>query len=52
MSSLDANRVILTGDNAGITAGDWIIMQGIQMARINYPVDPIRPSTQPTAAAQ
>jgi len=53
----DGSRVIRPGANqkSGITADDWIITQGIQMARVNYPVDPIRPTTQPTqpiAAAQ
>jgi RND family efflux transporter MFP subunit len=49
----DGSRVIRSGAaGAGITENDWIITQGIQMARVNYPVDPIRPTTQPTAAAQ
>ena len=50
----DGSRVIRSGSTArsGITESDWIITQGIQMARVNYPVEPIRPTTQPTAAAQ
>jgi membrane fusion protein, multidrug efflux system len=48
----DGSRIIRPGAKASVTADDWIITQGIQMARINYPVEPIRPTTQPTAAAQ
>ena len=54
----DGSRVIRTGEK-GLKPDDWIITQGIQMARINYPVEPIRPAgaapapaTQPTAAAK
>lgn len=41
------------GDSAraGLTEKDWIIVRGIQLARMNYPVEPIRPpATQPAAA--
>jgi RND family efflux transporter MFP subunit len=48
----DGSRIIRPGAKASVSADDWIITQGIQMARINYPVEPIRPTTQPTAAAQ
>jgi RND family efflux transporter MFP subunit len=53
----DGSRVIRQSDDAktGVTADSWIITQGIQMARLNYAVDPIRPAaatTQPIAAAQ
>ena len=50
----DGSRVLLGKASAGggLTAEDWIIVQGIQTARVNYPVEPIRPATQPTAAAQ
>jgi len=40
-----------------IKPDDWVITQGLQMARINYPVDPIMPAgaappaTQPAPAA-
>jgi multidrug efflux system membrane fusion protein len=36
-----------------MTAKDWIVVQGLQMARINYPVDPVKPAatTQPTQSA-
>jgi hypothetical protein len=51
----DGNRIIRTGaaGKAGITAADWIITQGIQTARVNYPVEPIRPqaTTQATASS-
>ena len=53
----DGSRVINSsaGGKQTVTDQDWIITQGIQMARINYPVEPIRPAsaapaTQPTAA--
>ena len=48
----DGMRVItppVKGD--GLTANDWIVTQGLQMARINYPVEPIKPSTTQPAAA-
>ena len=48
----DGNRVLRPGPSGtGITEGDWIVTQGIQMARVNYPVEPIRPTTQPAVAA-
>jgi RND family efflux transporter MFP subunit len=50
----DGSRVVRTGAAAGgLTADDWIITQGIQTARINYAVEPVRPSptTQATASA-
>jgi RND family efflux transporter MFP subunit len=54
----DGPSVSATGTRARITADDSIIVQGIQMARLNYPVEPIRPTapagatSQPTASAQ
>ena len=46
----DGSRIIRTGEK-GLTSDDWIITQGIQMARINYPVEPIRPEgAAPTPA--
>jgi len=52
----DGNRVVRATPTGGLTAGEWIITQGIQMARLNYPVEPIRPSspaptTQATASS-
>jgi membrane fusion protein, multidrug efflux system len=48
----DGMRVILPPDHGdAITPGDWIVVQGLQMARINYPVDPVKPTTQPVQAA-
>ena len=49
----DGSRVIRTGATGkqGISADDRIITQGIQMARVNYPVEPISPTTQATAAS-
>ena len=49
----DGNRVVrpAAGGKGGITADDRIITQGIQAARINYPVEPIAPTTQATASS-
>ena len=52
----DGSRVVRAGAAGGLTADNWIITQGIQMARLNYPVEPIRPAaqapaTQPTASS-
>jgi len=33
-----------------ITPDDWIIVLGLQAARINYPVEPVMPATQPSQA--
>jgi hypothetical protein len=47
-----------TADGSGVTEKDMIIVQGIQMARINYPIEPVKPpekaaapSTAPAAAS-
>jgi RND family efflux transporter MFP subunit len=55
----ESGAVSATGAKRGITADDSVITQGIQMARLNYPVEPIRPAaaggggatSQPSAAA-
>jgi RND family efflux transporter MFP subunit len=48
----DGMRVVLPGDNgAAISPDERIIVLGIQSARINYPVEPVGPTTQPAAAA-
>ena len=39
----DGSRVVRTGAPGGLTPDDWIITLGIQMARVNYAVEPIRP---------
>ena len=42
----DGTRIILPNPKGDtITSNDWIVVQGLQMARINYPVEPIKPST-------
>ena len=28
----------------GLTGEDWIVVQGLQSARVNYPVDPVKPA--------
>jgi RND family efflux transporter MFP subunit len=46
----DGMRIVLpNADGKGLTPEDWIIVLGIQTARINYPVEPVKPSA-PTAA--
>ena len=48
----DGNRVVRQAAGAaagGVSAEDWVITQGIQLARVNYPVEPVRPTTQATA---
>jgi multidrug efflux system membrane fusion protein len=48
----DGMRVVLPGENgAGLLPNDWVIVLGIQSARINYPVDPIKPSTPAAESA-
>lgn len=43
----DGTRIVLDGDKGpAITPNDWLIVQGIQSARINYPVEPIKPGSQ------
>ena len=46
----DGNRVVRPGvaGKGGITADDRIITQGIQTARVNYPVEPVVPTQQAT----
>lgn len=41
----DGMRVVMAG--AELTANDSIITQGLQSARINYPVEPVQPTSQP-----
>jgi RND family efflux transporter MFP subunit len=46
----DGMRVVLPNDKGpAIEANEWLIVQGIQSARINYPVEPLKPATQPSA---
>lgn len=49
---LDDGMRILTpgGKGKDLSAKDWIIVLGLQMARINYPVEPVKPATQPAPA--
>lgn len=50
----DGMRVVLPNADASgapsVMPDDWIVVIGLQMARINYPVDPVKPTTQPTQA--
>ena len=45
----DGMRIVLPGTaaNPGIAPSDTIMTQGLQAARINYPVEPVKPTTQP-----
>ena len=45
----DGLRVILPGQNAeeGVSPTDWVIVNGLQRARINYPVEPMDDDGQP-----
>jgi membrane fusion protein, multidrug efflux system len=54
----DRMRVVLpkAGGEPAVKPEDWIITLGLQMARINYPVEPVMPAatppaTQPSVAA-
>ena len=49
----DGMRIILPGTGTTQTIGpnDTIITVGLQAARINYPVEPVKPTTQPAAVA-
>jgi RND family efflux transporter MFP subunit len=44
----DGMRIVLPSTSAsqGIGPNDMIITEGLQAARINYPVEPVRPTTQ------
>ena len=48
----DGMRIVLPGNaaNPGIAPSDTIVTQGLQAARINYPVEPVKPTTQPALA--
>lgn len=48
----DGLRVVLpaAGDAPGLTTADRIIVQGLQRARINYPVEPVAAAAASTAA--
>ena len=50
----DGMRVILPagGKAEPLRADDWVIVDGLQTARVNYAVDPVRPAaTQPAKVA-
>jgi len=49
----DGMRVILpAGGNAQpLRPDDWLIVDGLQAARVNYAADPVRPATQPAKVA-
>ncbi len=41
----DGMQVVLPGreSNDGVRPDDWVIVEGLQRARIHYPVDPVKP---------
>jgi RND family efflux transporter MFP subunit len=44
----DGMRAIQPGaDGKGVTSADWVIVEGLQRARINYPVDPVELASPP-----
>ena len=46
----DGMRIVLpNADGKNLSPDDWIIVLGIQSARINYPVDPVKPSAEPSS---
>jgi multidrug efflux system membrane fusion protein len=50
----DGARIILPagGGAQGLRADDWVIVDGLQSARVNYAVDPVKPAaTQPAKMA-
>lgn len=49
----DGMRIVLPGkDASALGPNDTIITEGLQMARINYPVEPVKPTTQPAVASR
>ena len=49
----DGMRVVLPAGGAAppLRPDDWLIVEGLQAARINYAADPVRPTTQPAKVA-
>ncbi|HEY7118798.1 MAG TPA: efflux RND transporter periplasmic adaptor subunit [Tepidisphaeraceae bacterium] len=49
----DGMRVILPGGGTAqpLRPEDWLIVDGLQSARVNYAADPVRPATQPSKVA-
>ncbi len=49
----DGMRVILPGrkDGEGLAKDAWVIVLGLQRARVNYPVEPVDASGQPVAVS-
>jgi multidrug efflux pump subunit AcrA (membrane-fusion protein) len=45
----DGLRVVLPEANgkAAVAPDEWLIVQGLQRARLNYPVEPVKPSASP-----
>jgi multidrug efflux system membrane fusion protein len=44
----DGMRILLQGaKGSGVTASDRVIVEGLQRARINYPVDPVEAASRP-----
>jgi RND family efflux transporter MFP subunit len=46
----DGLRIVLPGEKGpGISPSEWAVVLGIQAARINNPVEPVQPATQPAS---
>lgn len=45
----DGMRVVLpeTGGKPAVGPDEWLVVQGLQRARVNYPVEPVKPSASP-----
>jgi len=45
----DGMRVVLpeTGGKPAVAPDEWLVVQGLQRARVNYPVEPVQPSASP-----
>ena len=45
----DGMRVVLPGSSSenALTAADWVIVMGLQRARLNYPVTPVDANGEP-----
>ena len=49
----DGMRVVSAADNGeGLKENDWIVVAGLQRARINYPVEPLDSAGKPIRAAR
>ena len=46
----DGMRIVLPSEKGpAVSPEEWVVVLGIQTARINYPVEPVKPATQPAS---